>query len=183
MAKPKTAARKSRAAKAAPKTAAKKMENASGAEVKPEAAVATADQSQATAGDAGIQSSAADPAGPAGASPASAGDAPAEPSDTQDPARQPEAGENGPVFVVTGPKNGRYRSGRKFGPEATVLREDEFKPADGGYQRPGGMRLLAILTDPKLRCKVRYPDGTEEPIEAEEIEALRRHLEGEVSDD
>lgn len=78
----------------------------------------------------------------AGAEAAAAGTAPEAPA----PAAADEAtyGPEGWTVRVTGPAKGRWRAGRKFGPEAVAIAADELTDSD----------LEKLMADPELKVEI-----------------------------
>ena len=74
----------------------------------------------------------------------------------------------GPFLIVTGPKKGRRRGGRAFGKEPVKL-----SPADFADSADGPAQMLAILTDPALKCVF---EGVDAPPLSEMIEDLRARI-------
>lgn len=74
----------------------------------------------------------------------------------------------GPAVIVTGPKGGRRRAGFAFGPEAVTLTRDELPQTGAGIDA-----FLAILSDPKLSCRLVNADGAEVLVTDEVIAALK----------
>lgn len=167
------------------------LQDASGAEAATVSAAAPAVEAEAKAPDAGKESGAADPIGTAGAPAAQAeqsgeqtadastdrkdaADGQNQPGDTAQP---PVAGlPDGETLVVTGPKNGRWRSGLHFGRDEHLLFPSDFVPAEGEPPYLAAERLYAILTDPALKCLIRLPDGIDQPLPPEAIAATRNAI-------
>ncbi len=77
--------------------------------------------------------------------PIDAGPAPVDPKPAADPAPvHPTHGPKGWIVKVTGPAKGRWRIGRKFGPEAVYIRAPELTEAD----------MEALSSDPELTVDV-----------------------------
>lgn len=73
--------------------------------------------------------------------PINAGAAQVDPTPTADPTPvRPTHGAPGYVLTVTGPAKGRWRAGRKFGPEPTAISASELTEAE----------CQAIVDDPEL---------------------------------
>lgn len=145
-----------------------------------------------TVTEAAPASAAADPAEPSDAkpdeAPQAAGEdagrpaadgAPSAAGDGSEPKGDLCEGPNLPVaFVVTGPKKGFRRGGIAFGAEPVALTPADFGHAEGDEMEPAtAERLLAVLSERKLKCVVRLEDGSEEPVVPELIEHLRAAIE------
>lgn len=149
------------------------IHEASGADAEAEGAAASEENAEAKVSEA-KGADAADPAGTAGASAAQAEEsreqAPTASTDRKDAqgeenqpgetAQPPVAEHDVPVLVVTGPKKGFRRGGFRFGKEPTIFTDASFVKDIDGMRR-----ILAILSEDKLTCAIRYPDGVEQPVD------------------
>ncbi len=157
------------------------IHEASGADAEAEGAAASEDNAEAKVSEAEA-ADAADPAGTAGASAAQAEesreqaptaspdrkDAQGEENQPGETAQPPVAEHDAPVLVVTGPKKGFRRGGFRFGKEPTVFTDASFVKDIEGMRR-----ILAILSEDKLTCLIRYPDGVEQPVDRQAAADLR----------
>lgn len=81
----------------------------------------------------------------AGAEAAAAGTAPEAPQpEAPDMASEPLRGPEGWTVRVTGPAKGRWRAGRKFGPEVVAIPADELTPAE----------VRQLMADPELTVEL-----------------------------
>lgn len=71
------------------------------------------------------------------------------------------------VLVVTGPRQGFRRGGMAFGATPVAIDLAEFAWNDGADRK-----LLAILTEQRLTCVVRMPDGSEHAVSPAAVEQL-----------
>lgn len=149
------------------------IQEASGADAETEDAAASEKDADAKVSEA-KGSDAADPDGTAGATAAQADESreqtPNASADRKDAlgeenqpgaTAQPQVADHDvPVLVVTGPKKGFRRGGYRFGQEPTVFTDASFVKDIDGMRR-----ILAILSEEKLTCAIRYPDGVEQKVD------------------
>lgn len=95
---------------------------------------------------------------------------PAQAAPAAEPAKAPGPAANAlpAALIVRGPKKGFRRGGIAFGGDPIELLADDWDKTPAGAER-----LLAILSEPALKCVLRLEDGTEEPIMPELLEQLR----------